>query len=717
MPGSRVLTAVLTAAVLLLCAAAASGAVSTGHSGWGWASPTPQGEDLQDVVFSGSGGYAVGGFGTILRTADAGETWTGLASGTTSDLGRVGAAGPGGIVVSGGCALRRSDDAGTSFRTIDVGGDAAGCGTSVAAVAFADAQSGMILFSNGVVLSTADGGVTLSRRTPVPGGAPTGLVMTSPTTAFATSGTSIHRTTDSGTTWTLVATGSRGLRGLTFADASVGYAAGDSGTVLKTVDGGATWSEQPSPGAPLQLTGVRCAGPTLCLFTTPSSTLVRTDDGAATYRQIAASAGAVNAVAFASPSRVIGVGAGGTTVVSDDGGLTWREVSRRVATPLTVVSAGSGDFAYGWGPTAIAMTLDGGATWREVGIPTPIPIRTAAFADPLTGFALDEVGTLRRTRDGGNSWQVLDAGAVPGNLQRILALDASRVIVVADGGLLRSADGGTTLRPVDSPVVRRSAAVRRTLIGVAGTGRRAFVIGRAGIIETRDAGVTWRRIRLPRLRGRTPTIAAGDCAAPAACWIVTTGSRAYRTVDGGRRWEQLTAAIGVPMRTVAGVSAVGPGSAMLMLRNTPSVGAPEGAALATSDGGRTWAPQVVARSPLVSVDAIRGRAWALTVGGQVLTTTTGGQAATPSRLTITARPKRVPRGGRVTLTGRLVGAAGGEQVGVYVTGRPPVSATVSSGGTFTLTLRLRRSVAVVAQWAGDGARAGTGTPVLVLRPR
>jgi hypothetical protein len=70
-------------ATLGLLAATAQGAVSIGHSGWFWGSPQPQGNDLNGIDFAGGRGYASGALGTLLRTDDAGQTWTGIASGLT----------------------------------------------------------------------------------------------------------------------------------------------------------------------------------------------------------------------------------------------------------------------------------------------------------------------------------------------------------------------------------------------------------------------------------------------------------------------------------------------------------------------------------------------------------------------------------------------------------------------------------------------------------
>ena len=44
-----------------------------GQSGWEWGTPTPQGNSINDIGFIGGVGYAVGNFGTIMSTTNAGQ--------------------------------------------------------------------------------------------------------------------------------------------------------------------------------------------------------------------------------------------------------------------------------------------------------------------------------------------------------------------------------------------------------------------------------------------------------------------------------------------------------------------------------------------------------------------------------------------------------------------------------------------------------------------
>src|SRR3954453_1913724 len=91
-------------ALLLLAAPAAAQAapVTVAHAGWTWGSPLPQGDTLSAVDFQGERGYAVGEFGTMLRTDDGGATWSGVHTGLTEDLTEVRMISPDSVVIAGG---------------------------------------------------------------------------------------------------------------------------------------------------------------------------------------------------------------------------------------------------------------------------------------------------------------------------------------------------------------------------------------------------------------------------------------------------------------------------------------------------------------------------------------------------------------------------------------------------------------------------------------
>src|SRR5690242_7020017 len=77
----------LTNSVLFLLAAGIGMAQTFSDSGWVLQNPLPTPTLLHGLaVLDNKNAVAVGEAGTILRTTDAGTTWTGVTSGTTNTL-------------------------------------------------------------------------------------------------------------------------------------------------------------------------------------------------------------------------------------------------------------------------------------------------------------------------------------------------------------------------------------------------------------------------------------------------------------------------------------------------------------------------------------------------------------------------------------------------------------------------------------------------------
>jgi len=722
----RVLPASLLALLAVPLAAVAAG---TGHSGWNWSTPTPQGHDLTDVAFSGDTGYAVGAFGTMLRSTDGGATWTGLASGTTARLAGVRQVSPLVAISGGECVVRRTDDGATVTRVV-FGGPELNCLTSVVTTAFADAANGFILLSDGTVLATADGGRTYARRTPLPGSPATSglaqigdLVAVSPTTLLAGAAARVFRSTDGGNSWTPVSPENiptpsnpipQVIRSITMATPTTGFAVGDAGRVLTTVDGGASWTPLAAPGS-MNLARVRCASATVCLIATDGATLVRTPDGGASWSQVTPSGARLRGVAFASATRAVAVGDGGATVISDDAGVTWRPVGAGAEGVLTAVGASAKGGLFAWGDRGLLVTSrDAGATWVAGSVPTSAPIRSARYVTPDVGYAIDGAAGVWKTDNRGVTWQVLDPGPDPQRLTDLLALDPARVLLVGPGDIRVSRDGQTFDRVVE-PVVTRA----RDLRWIFRSRKGAVAAGRTRLLYSANARTAWKGLPRPVARGRAVTIDQISCTAGGACWALGTNDRLYLTANLGRRWKDVSASLpGNALRQAVALAFSTDRRGYVLIGATGFDPLVQGGwVLRTTDGGATWAPQLVAQ-PVLVAGATGAPADVLLGGANALfTSTSGGAQGTPTVLGLTPSRKTFKRRATVTFTGRLRPALGGERVVVSASGFAPRSVTVSSGGTFSLSYRVTRTTTFVAHWGGDGIRQGDGSPVITVTRR
>lgn len=729
----------VTAALLAILASASSASVRVPLSGWNWGNPTPQGNDLKAIAFLGGRGYAVGAAGTALRTDDGGATWSGLATGTASDLARLQIIDPETVAVLGadGCVLRRSDDGGKTFHKIFIVAEV-NCPDRVQAVSFVDKNTGYLLLRDGSVLRTNDAGQSFSKQTAIPGtqasATPGGanakdIVFTGPDSAIAFvtpsgGGNSLaFFTTDAGVSWKPLTIPGASVDRLYRFDATTIYAIGAE-TLLRSTDGGLTFAKQ-AFGAGLTLTSIGCADANTCLLTTSKGELDRTTDGGETATTITASSVPLAGAAFASTVRAFAVGAAGQTVVSDDAGINYVPIGGDVGGQFSLLRRGpvaSSAFAPG-AKGQVAFTLDGGVSWKVVNVSTSADIADTSWSDVKTGYALDARGGLFRTQNGGLTWQTLSAG--PGAPARaVLAVPGgTNVLLFGPRGIKRSVGGGE-FTAVPGKLVTKAAITDAQL---AGSAIFAWAGGGKQLLVSANRGQTWKAIKLPSRKTRVRQV---SFAARSAGFLLDTAGRVWRTRNGGRSWKQSLSA------GTSNVSGITFGSATSGYVSIGGFGADTTNAyvLHTSDGGRSWRPQAISTgqigtSGIVAADATH--AFALLQPGQAsrrfFFTDTGGDAGAASPLKIKATPAKLTKKslrtsrGKVTTTGTLGGAIGGEQITVStraLNGSAWTSRTVTAGangGSFSATFKIKGPAVFVAQWSGDSGRIGEGTAPLVVK--
>jgi photosystem II stability/assembly factor-like uncharacterized protein len=720
---ASVVAAVMAATLASLASAAP---VRTSQSGWTWGSPRPQGNTLHAIDFAGGRGYAVGEFGTILRTDDGGGDWTGIRTGLTDDLTRLEVVDADTFVAGGGCTLLRSVDGGQTLLRLRFNPSAT-CGSPLAAMNFPTRDVGYLIRGDGSVLRTDDGGSRFTSRTALPnssGGPPNDVWFTSPETGVVATGADtlgkIYRTTDGGGTWNEVAN-SQAMRSIHFVSPTVGYAVGQN-RILKTENGGAIWVPQGSPA--MNLKSVRCADELHCVAVAVGGALFYTEDGFETDPKpaglqpscegCAAPAVAVgaDAAAFQSANRVVSVGGvedmgfsnnAGQTYTFVGGGLSNTYTRLRLTSPSTVFAPGAGG--------SVAVTTDSGASWSRLGVPTTNDIVDVAFPTSSLGYAVDGEGAVFRTDNGGGSWAILgDSGALP---RAITASgDGNTVLLIGPTGMRRSANGGANFDPVESPVVERASLddVDRTGDGV------IYVSGKRTLAFSTNEGGSWKAMKRP---GRS-TILEVDFVDRKVGYVLDAAGRVWRTANRGSTWTEL---IGVGQ---LGGYEISFGDAQNGYVALSSFGGTSGGwVLRTSDGGASWRPQLISKSgigagagPLAASGS--DVAYALVGSNEMKATQTGGDAGTPSTLTVTTKTKRIARKAKVRIDGKLSPSAPGARVEVIMRdgssgklSRQVV--TVRSDGTFAANFTVKRTSTFVAQWAGDSALNADGSPPLRVR--
>ena len=729
----RSLPAFMLALVLALGVAGPSPAnVQVGSSAWQWGNPLPQGNTILTADFAGGTGYAAGDFGTLLKSADGGRSWSGLRVGTFQALTVVQALTPETLFAGGGCVVRRSDDGGQSFRRIAFTNVESACKEQLADLSFVDANTGWILETDGTVVQTKDGGTEFIQRTAVPGSKaaggsadPTALAFTSTGAGFAAvSDGKLYMTSDEGVSWKLVAdTGERALRDVEFVDAQHGFAVGAGQLLMRTGDGGATWSAHELQADGRDLDEIDCATPMLCIATTAKGDqLVRTADAGESSSLVSASTDPLFAAAFVSDTVVVAAGANGATVVSDDAGANFGAVGGRLGGEYSGIRAGGRPgTAYAPGDNgALAVTTDSGATWLRGNVSTSEDLRDVSFPTAQTGYALDTAGGVFRTQSGGQAWSALDAGAgTPPSA--ILAPTPDTVLTIGPRGMRRSTDGGESFKRVKSGELATLSfgAVDRA-------GSAIFAHGRDNILRSLDNGATWTRIKRPGQRRRSGKRRAFsgfevrqlDFVDATRGFVLDDNGVVWKTIDAGRSYSRLD---GVGTHNIHGIAFSSTTAGYLVTDHFGDAAARAGFLFRTTDGGATWRPQFVVDTPIGARGvATSGGATDYLLGGRsdMLSTTTGGDAGSASTLSIASASKTLKGPRRIKVSGKLTPASGFERVTVSQLWRGHWNHSTikaAANGSFSTSLVVRRGInRFVAQWAGDFRSFGAGSKVLTV---
>jgi len=404
----------------------------------------------------------------------------------------------------------------------------------------------------------------------------------------------LYRSTDLGTTWSLLHGGSGfTIAGPIFCSSSgevLAGAAGMSGPgeIVRSTDGGNSWTEIASGFLPSGF----CSDDSGALYASSSSIgIFRSTDAGLSW--IPAN-GNLSFTAFSSvtadstgtlyAAETVGGSSGAGVYRSTDGGAHW---ARTFVYSLTVIQAlvrtRTGAILAGTYGDGIYRSSDGGASW---------PAASDGLSNKyVTTFASDRAGDLFagtlhglfRSTDDGESWAAADNGMMnryvrslavrPGNLFAgtllsifcstdagtswnesasgivssfctLVAASRSGAVVAATnaaGGLYRTTDSGSTwLAPNPAFADKQVLSLTSGADGAFFAGISPDTDGVA-VFRSTDAGATWKGLATPMKSRPALALAAGGNGEVAAASITgNEGTGIYLSTDNGNSWSTLT---------------------------------------------------------------------------------------------------------------------------------------------------------------------------------
>ena len=565
---------------------------------WFWQNPMPQGNTLRDIkIISPLIGWAVGNYGTIIKTTNGGTTWDTQTSGTTEDLLGVSFtnANNGTVVGLNGTILRTTNGGVTWIQQSSVGGD-------LSSVSFIDANIGTTVGDGGVILRTTNGGVTWIQQSSVAGDLySVSFIDANIGTAVGRFG-KILRTTNGGVTWIEQTSGTTGeLESVSFTDANngtaVGYIVGGAGIILRTTNGGVTWIEQTS-GTTNGWTSVSFTDANN--GTVVGGIILRTTNGGVTWiEQSSGSTQGFLGVSFIDVSKGTAVGQYGTIFTTTNGGTTWT--SQTSGTTATLRGVSFTDLNTGWVVGGSCLnTTDGGATWIE-GV---IGGNDVFFIDVNNGWIVGN--SIFKTTNAGVTWiEQLNNGQ---SFTSVAFNNINNGMVVGYfGTILTTTNSGVTW-------ITQASGTTNDLLDVSFISPDiATAVGSWGIIiRTTNGGETW----IQQISGAPPTVWLNSVSFTDANTGTTVGGGIgpiLRTTDGGDTWtQQGTFGDLVDVSFIDTYTGIAVGTFGSIFR--------------TTDGGTTWVLQASGTTNHLLGAALIDQNVATVVGagGTILRTTNGG---------------------------------------------------------------------------------------------
>ena len=301
-------------------------------------------------------------------------------------------------------------------------------------VHFMDNQNGLVVGDGGLMLTTSDGGTTWEKmevdmRPPGAGQRPGG-----PPGGFGRGGPAP-------------------LYNIYFVDENVGFIIGGRATILKTEDGGKTWSRKmamsDTPGRggnprPLRanLMGIQMINETTGFIAGSENTILKTTDGGESWvgsserARVGETRNNLEGLWFVSETTGWIIGSFGTLLQTTDGGTNWTKQDPGFDNNLFGIYFVDENTGWISGQEGLILhTSDGGANWTQQKTESIDDLHDIIFVDAMVGWAVGGYNTILHTSDGGKTWA---ASNIPGsaNLKGVHATDQNHCWTVNDWGVI-----------------------------------------------------------------------------------------------------------------------------------------------------------------------------------------------------------------------------------------------------------------------------------------
>jgi photosystem II stability/assembly factor-like uncharacterized protein len=382
----------------------------------------------------------------------------------------------------------------------------------------------------------------------------------------------ILKTSDGGNSWSNISDSIySNLNSLYFIDSDFGYAVGDSGLVIRTTNSGTDW-EVVQFDSVIDFNSIHFTNSFTGYIVGEKGTVFKTTDAGFSWilKLYNTQETNFNSVYFSNINTGFAVGTNGRIHITRDSGNLWQLRNAPSVPSFKTINFPDSLVGYVTGEQGLIIkTTDGGLSWKILKSDLEINFRTSFFINKNIGYLGGPNGKVIKTSDGGNTWSFLDLGSYQDVYSLFFSSSQIGYAGLQGNWIYKTTDAGSSWFSI--PVINTVMSIYFLDTENGYVGCNSNNIG-----KTTDGGINWTW----SYTNVFPVLSMYFLNVNTGFAVGSPGNFIMKTVNGGASWDYINTNMNDWQNQISFAS------------NTIGYSVGGGGLLKTTDAGYSWAHEI-----------------------------------------------------------------------------------------------------------------------------